>query len=113
MGTASKVVSVVLRIGELISACVVCGIMGRYLTLQDDDANAPYNSRIVYAVAMASISIFFCLVLMPPLKYSFLAFPLDLSIFVCWMVCFGLLANVRFETWPTRRAKELLLTAAQ
>ena len=104
MGAASKVVSVLLRIGELISACIVCGIMGRYLSLQHD-ANASYNSRIVYAVAMASISIFFSIVLMPPLKYSFMAFPLDLVLFVCWIVCFGLLVNVRLETWPVRRWK--------
>lgn len=101
MGTASKVVSMVLRVGELICACIVCGIMGRYLSLQHD-ANASYNSRIVYAVAMASISIFFSLVLMPPLKYSFMACPLDFAIFICWMVCFGLLGNVRLETQPTR-----------
>jgi len=93
MGTASKAISMILRVGELICACVVCGIMGHYLSLQND-ANASYNSRIVFAVAMASISIFFSLVLMPPLKYSFWAFPLDFAIFICWMVCFGLLENL-------------------
>lgn len=93
MGTASRVISVLLRVGELICAAIVCGIMGYYLRALDD-ANGPYNSRVVYSVAMAGISILLSVVLLPPLKYSFAAFPLDFAIFICWMVCFGLLLNV-------------------
>lgn len=93
MGTASKVVSVILRVSELICASIVTGILGHYLSILDD-ADIPDDNRIVYAVAIGGISIFFSLVLMPPLRYSFWAFPLDLALFICWMVAFGLLVNV-------------------
>jgi hypothetical protein len=92
MGTASKDISLLFRIFELISAAIITGILGYYLNILDD-ANV-YNSRIVYALAMGAISIFFSIVLMPPLIYSFLAFVIDFAIFVCWMVAFGLLINV-------------------
>ena len=93
MFTARRVVSVILRVGELISASIVCGIMGRYLNLRED-ANAPYSSRLVYTVTLAAISIICSLVLLPPFKYSYMAFPFDYALFICWMVCFGLLTGV-------------------
>jgi len=93
MGTASKVASVCLRIGELICASVVAGILGHYLFLLDQ-ANANANDRIVYTVAIAGISIAFSIILMPPLKYSFMAFPLDYALFICWIVAFSLLVNL-------------------
>lgn len=93
MGTASKVTSVCLRIGELICASIVAGILGHYLYLLDQ-ANADANNRIVYAVAIAGISITFSIILILPFKYSFLAFPLDYALFICWMVAFGLLVAV-------------------
>ena len=100
MGTASKVISVIFRSGELICASIVTGILGYYLSILDD-ANASYNTRIVYAVAIGGISIFFSLALMPPMAYSFWAFPLDIALFICWMVAFGLLCNVSLRTHST------------
>jgi hypothetical protein len=99
MGTTSKVVSVILRVGELICAAIVVGILGRYLDLVHD-ANANPNVRIIYTIAIGGISIFFSLVLMPPLKYSFWAFGLDFALFICWMVAFGLLINVSISISP-------------
>lgn len=93
MGTASKVTSVCLRIGELICASVVAGILGHYLYLLDQ-ANANANDRIVYTVALAGISIAFSIILMPPFKYAFWAFPLDYALFIMWIVAFGLLVDV-------------------
>jgi hypothetical protein len=93
MGTASKVTSVILRILELISAVIVTAILGRYLYFLDL-ANVGAGSRIIYSEVIAGMSIFFSLILIPPVKYSFYAFPLDFVLFVCWMVAFGLLANV-------------------
>ena len=95
MGTASKATSLIFRVGELICAAIITGILGYYLNILDD-ANV-YNSRIVYAISTGGISIFFSLVLMPPLNYSFFAFLLDFAIFVMWMVAFGLLINVSKE----------------
>jgi len=97
MGTASQALSVVFRVGELICAAIVAGILGRYLDIIDQ-ANVGANGRIVYTVVIAGISIFFSLVLLPPLKYSFWACPFDFAMFVCWMVAFGLLINVSFAS---------------
>src|ERR1700761_616784 len=95
MGTASKVVSTIFRFGELASACVVAGVLGRFL-YELSFAHVGAASRIVYAEVLAGLSITFSIVFMPPLLYSFYAFPLDFIMFVMWMVCFGLLANVSF-----------------
>ena len=93
MGSASKGVSIFFRFMELVSAAVVAGLVGEYLHyIANAHANA--NDGIVYAVTMAGISIVASMVLFPPLKYTFLAFGFDYALFICWMVVFGLLANV-------------------
>jgi len=92
MGAASKVTSLIFRVGELICAAIVTGILGYYQHILDD-ANV-YLPRFVYSLAWGSISIFFSIVLMPPLTYSFLAFLLDFILFAGWMVAFGLLVNL-------------------
>jgi hypothetical protein len=94
MGSASKIASVCLRVGELICATIVVGILGHYLYLLDKaDANA--NGRITYTIAIAGTSLGLSVLLMPPFKYSFWAFPVDYALFICWMVAFGLMIDVR------------------
>ena len=93
MGSASRTVSIIFRVTELVSAAIVAGILGNYL-LNIHEAGFRNNNRIVYAISVAGIAIFFSLVLLPPLRYSFYAFPLDFAILVLWMVAFGLLVNV-------------------
>ena len=92
MGQASKIVSIVLRVWEIICAIVVTAIVGTYFHYVNN-AHGATSSRMAYAIAIGSISIFFALVLMAPMKYSFWAFPLDFAIFVMWMVAFGLLVD--------------------
>lgn len=94
MGTGSKVISVLFRLMQLVSGAVVAGTLGNYLH-NIHEAGVGSNRRVVYAISIAGISIFFALVLMAPLTYSFYAFPLDFALFVMWMVAFGLLVNVR------------------
>lgn len=93
MGTASRVVSVFFRIMELISATIVAGLLGTYLHYIND-AHVGKNGRVIYSIVIAGISIFFSLVLTPPFRYSFYAFPFDFAMFVCWIVAFGLLVNL-------------------
>lgn len=96
MCITSEITSVFLRGIELVSASTIAGILGTYLHyLSDADVEA--NSRIVYTIVIAGISIFISIVFMPPLKYSFYGFPLDFALFICWMVSFGLLVNVRLD----------------
>jgi hypothetical protein len=93
MGTASKVCSVILRLIEMASAAIVVGILGRYLSILAD-ANVDAGTRIIYSEVIAGISLFFSIILLPPLRYSFYFFALDFSLFVCWIVAFALLCNV-------------------
>ena len=89
----------ILRFGELASAAIVVGILGRYLSILAD-ADVDAGSRIIYSVVIGGISLFFSLVLFPPLKYSFYGWPIDFSLFICWMVAFGLLCGVSFHIIP-------------
>ena len=94
MGIASQITSVILRAIELTSASIIAGLVGAYLHFVSE-AGADANGRLVYTIAIAGISIFFSLLFMPPLKYSFFGFPLDFALFICWITAFGLLVNVR------------------
>lgn len=98
MGIASKITSVIFRAMELISASIIAGLLGSYLHFVNE-ANAHASDRIVYAISIAGISIFFSIFFMPPLKYSFYGFPLDCALFICWMVAFGLLVNVCISSY--------------
>jgi Membrane-associating domain len=93
MGSGSKVVSVFLRVFELISAAVVAGLVGEYLHYVSD-AHAHAEPRLVYTVSLAGISLVVCLVCMIPLNFAFYGFLLDFMIFIMWMTSFGLLVNV-------------------
>jgi len=93
MKTAIKVTSVILRISELICASIVVGILGRYMYLLHL-ASAGHGSRIVYSLSLGSISLFFSLIFVIPLKFTFFAFLLDLALFIMWMVAFGLMEDL-------------------
>jgi hypothetical protein len=93
MGTASKAFNVCLRIWELICAAVVTGVVGEYVHYTTD-GHAHNNSKIIYTLALGGISILFSLILLPPYKHAFWAFPLDLALFIMWMTSFGLLLGV-------------------
>ncbi|KAB5549414.1 hypothetical protein GE09DRAFT_173532 [Coniochaeta sp. 2T2.1] len=43
---------------------------------------------------MAALSMFFTIILVPPVKYSFHCFPLDIAFFICWIVCYALLQDL-------------------
>jgi hypothetical protein len=92
MVATSRVASVFLRIWELICACVVVGLIGTYLSYL---GKAHVTSgRMNYVIATASLGIVCSLALGPPFKYSFWAFPIDLAMFVMWMVAFGVMIDV-------------------
>ncbi|KAJ4288875.1 hypothetical protein N0V88_007208 [Collariella sp. IMI 366227] len=90
MGGASKVVSVALRVWQLICSVIVLGILARFLHLLSQ-AGAERDGRVVYGIIVASISTLFVLIFIAPFMYSFLAFPFDLVMFVMWLVLFCLL----------------------
>lgn len=93
MGTASRVVSVVLRLGELTCSVIVLGLLGRFLSIVSD-ANVYADSRIIYATVVASMGVLFSILFILPFTYSFMAFPLDFVMFVLALVAFCLLEVV-------------------
>ena len=64
MGSASKIVSVILRIGELVASVIVLGIVGYFLWIISD-ANIYSDSRLVYTTVIASLGTFFSIILLP------------------------------------------------
>ncbi len=93
MGTASKVVMVVLRVWQLICSAIVLGILAAFMN-RLHDVHGPKDGRIVYSIVTASISTAFSIIFIAPFFYSFLAFPFDFVLFVMWLVAFCLLESV-------------------
>ena len=107
MVTIPQLVSIFSRAAALISSGVVCAITGDFIH-HLDELKMDHGSRIDYVLALSCISIFMSLVLMPPKRYSYLAFPFDGVMFLMWMVAFGLLVHVRIYT-SSRRYIRLLI----
>jgi hypothetical protein len=95
MGTAHMVVSSCLRVLEFVCTAIILGILAKFFSLLNI-FNGPKDSRLEYAISMAAISVVASIILLPPLKYSFYLFPLDLALFICWIVCFSLLEDVSY-----------------
>jgi hypothetical protein len=93
MGTASKVTSACFRVLEFGISCVILGVLSRFIYVLNQ-GNGSVDSRLVFAISMASISILFSIILVPPVKYSFYCFPLDFALFICWITCFALLQDL-------------------
>jgi len=87
MGAASKVFSVVLRIGELCSSVIVLGLVGRVLW-HVGQASSYSDARLIFATVVASISTVASVLLMIPFTFTFFACPFDLILFVLWLVTF-------------------------
>ncbi|KAH6645851.1 hypothetical protein BKA67DRAFT_87908 [Truncatella angustata] len=93
MSSTHKIISVCFRAFEFGCAIIILGILARFFHLINQ-FNGPKDSRLVYAISMAAISVPVSLILLPPLKYSFFLFPLDFALFTCWIVCFALLEDL-------------------
>lgn len=96
-GTAHKVISACLRVLEFCCACIVLGLLARFTYLLNQ-LDGPHDSRVIYTLSMSAISVFLTLILIPPVKYSFYCFPLDFSLFVCWITAFALLQDLSGTT---------------
>jgi len=90
MSAASKILSVILRIGELCCSLIVLGIVGHFFWCVGE-ANTYADNRLVYTIVLASISTVLSLLLMVPFKFTFYACALDFIFFGLWLVDFILL----------------------
>ncbi|KAK0747158.1 hypothetical protein B0T18DRAFT_325955 [Schizothecium vesticola] len=93
-GTASRALSVFLRLGEVICATIVLGLLGRMFYLVDNAGVTEPNARLVFAAVIAGMSIVAGLVLMPPMAYTFWSFPVDIFFFAAWLTVFCLLETL-------------------
>jgi hypothetical protein len=93
MGTTSRVLSVILRMGEAICAIILVGILGYFASVVND-ATTFADGRLIYALVVACLGLFFSLVFLPPFTYSFMGFPVDFVMFVLSLVAFCLLEVV-------------------
>lgn len=104
MGTVSRVLLVLLRLGQLASGAIVLGLLSRFFYLLNDSAPADDagaiepNGRLIYAAIIAALTILAALIFMLPLAYSFWSWPIDFLFFAAWLVVFCLLETV---SWPS------------
>jgi len=87
MGSASKIISVFLRVGELCCSVVVLGLVGRVLWYAGQ-ANTYADGRLIFAIVVASISTLASMLFMVPFMLTFYACPIDLVMFVLWLLTF-------------------------
>lgn len=99
MGIASKLISAASRFLALASSAIVAGLLGRFVR-HLHNMGFGGGSRVIYTLAISGISIFFALLLLFPFKFTFWSFPLDIAMFILWIVAFGLLAGVRLPPSP-------------
>uniref|UniRef100_A0A0D2XT55 Uncharacterized protein n=1 Tax=Fusarium oxysporum (strain Fo5176) TaxID=660025 RepID=A0A0D2XT55_FUSOF len=78
-GVAHKVISILLRLGELASAIIVLGILSRFCYLISI-AEVYADGRIIYGIVVACLGIIYSFIFCPPFKNMFLGFPFDFVI---------------------------------
>lgn len=107
-GSAHKVASIILRLGQISCAAIVIGILARFsylLSIQQ----VHEDGRLVYAMVVAGISIIYSFLLCPPFRNLFMSFPCDFVLFVMWLVAYCLLQTV----WPLSCTDRLTLLRGQ
>jgi len=93
-GSASRGLSVFLRVFELACGAIVLGLLGRAFYLIDNAGVYDPNARLVYSAVIAAMTIIHAIFFMPPLGYNFWFFPIDFFFFVAWLVVFCVLVTV-------------------
>ncbi|KAI3342481.1 membrane-associating domain-containing protein [Ustulina deusta] len=88
----TSLVSIILRVAELVFATIVAGINGYYLHAVRHTSSWS-QGRFIYAEVVAGIAIFFSLIWLIPFSGSFIHWPVDFLISVTWFIAFGLLVS--------------------
>lgn len=106
MGTTSKILLVLLRLGELACGSIVLGIIGHFFWTTSVGGVIEPDGRLVYAAVIAALTVIASLVFIVPLAFSFWAFPLDFFLFFAWLVVFCVLITVSPD-YPLREVKAM------
>lgn len=91
-GLAHRIITMLLRLAQLACACIVMGILARFC-YQLTVAQATANSRLVYTLVIAGITIVYSVLFCAPFNILSISFPFDFVLFVTWLVAFCLLAD--------------------
>lgn len=84
--------SMILRLAELAFAAIVAGLTGYYLH-SVKGASSWSQGRFIYTEVVAGLSILLSIIWLFPFSGSFIHWPVDLIISICWWASFGLLVN--------------------
>ncbi|KAI2625028.1 marvel domain-containing protein [Hypoxylon sp. NC1633] len=88
----ADIFSMILRLAELAFSAIIAGINGQYLhAVRNSDSWD--QGRFIYTEVVAGIAIFLSIIWLFPFAGSFVHWPVDILISVCWFVVFGLLVN--------------------
>ncbi|RYP50550.1 hypothetical protein DL768_003946 [Monosporascus sp. mg162] len=88
----TDLLSMILRIAELVFAAIVAGVNGRYLRIISD-LDSWYQARFIYTEVVAGLAMLLALIWLFPFSGSFVHWPVDLFISICWFAAFGVLVN--------------------
>ncbi|RMJ27371.1 integral membrane protein [Aspergillus sp. HF37] len=88
----SRIVSIALRVGQVISAVIVAGIVGHDLDQYYQIRGWP-QARWIYTEVIAGLSILFGLIWSIPFAAGFFAWPLDFILSLAWFASFGVLVD--------------------
>ncbi|KFH41082.1 hypothetical protein ACRE_082040 [Hapsidospora chrysogenum ATCC 11550] len=86
-----RLVSLLLRGAELAFAAIVAGVNGEFL--HKSNADSWTLGRFIYTEVVAGIAIFFALIWLVPFSSTFVNWPVDIIISLCWWAAFGLLVD--------------------
>lgn len=106
-----RIINIVLRAAELVFATIVAGVTGQHLH-QYRHASNWSQGRWIYTEVIAALSMFFSLIWLIPFSWSFVHWPVDIILSLCWWAAFGLLVNVSYMSFlsfiydPTQRSSE-------
>ncbi|KAK6510115.1 hypothetical protein TWF481_004828 [Arthrobotrys musiformis] len=114
-----RILSLSLRLSQLLTSIIITGISGHYLnTLHDFGIKHP-NGRFIYTTIISSSSLVYSFLSLVFWKYT--VFPVDLGFFVAYLAGFGVVVNwivdgmgcgkawdleVRVGSWGSGRAKD-------
>lgn len=87
-----RIVSMVLRVAELVFAAIVAGVNGEYL--HKSDASSWTLGRFIYTEVVAGIAIFLAILRLFPFASHFVSWPVDIFVSILWWVAFGLLVDL-------------------
>ncbi|RYP23201.1 hypothetical protein DL767_008884 [Monosporascus sp. MG133] len=86
------VLSMILRAAELVFAAIVAGVNGQYLRMNSNASDWDL-ARFIYTEVVAGLAMLLALIWLFPFSGSFVHWPVDLFISICWFAAFGVLVN--------------------